>query len=54
MTATERQILLNQIAILEVLIPLGTNGPEGSREMLRRRYHETAKLVREQSNPQGR
>jgi hypothetical protein len=54
MTVIERQILLNQIAILEVLIPLGSNGPEGTREMLRRRYHETAKLVREQSNPQGR
>jgi hypothetical protein len=27
---------------------------DSTREMLRQRYHETAKLVREQSNPQGR
>jgi hypothetical protein len=54
MTDIERQILLNQIAILEVLIPLGTNGPGGTREMLRQRYHETAKLVREQSTNQGK
>jgi len=47
MTDIERQILLNQIAILEALIPIGLNGPGGSREMLRQRYHETAKLIRE-------
>lgn len=49
MTDIERQILLNQIAILEVLIPLGSNGPEGTREILRQRYGETATLVREHS-----
>lgn len=50
MTVIERQILLNQIAILEALIPLGSNGPQGTREMLRQRYRESAQLVREQSS----
>lgn len=50
MTVIERQILLNQIAILEALIPLGSNGPQGTREMLRQRYRESAQLVREHSN----
>ena len=54
MTNIERQILLNQIAILEALIPIGSSGPDGTREVLRKRYHETAKLVREQSNQQGK
>lgn len=51
MTDIERQILLNQIAMLEVLIPLGSNGPEGTREILRRRYRESADLVRQHSPP---
>jgi len=52
MTNIERQILLNQIAILEALIPIGSGGPQGTREMLRQRYRETAELVREQSTNQ--
>lgn len=52
MTDVERQLLLNQIAILEALIPIGSGGPNGTREVLRQRYRETAQLVREQSNPQ--
>jgi hypothetical protein len=52
MTDIERQILLNQIAILETLIPIGSNGPDGTREILRQRYRETAQLVRDQSPPQ--
>jgi len=52
MTAIERQILLNQIAILEALIPIGSGGPEWRREMLRQLYRETAELVREQSTNQ--
>lgn len=51
MTDIERQILLNQIAMLEVLIPLGSSGPEGTREILRRRYRESADLVRQHSPP---
>lgn len=49
MTDIERQILLNQIAILETLIPHGSSGPEGTREILRRRYRESAELVRQYS-----
>lgn len=49
MTDVERQILLNQIAILEALIPLGSRGPEGTREILRRRYRESAELIRQSS-----
>jgi hypothetical protein len=49
MTDIERQLLLNQIAILEALIPIGSSGPDGAREMLRKRYRESAQLVREQS-----
>jgi hypothetical protein len=52
MTTIERQILLNQIAILEALIPIGSGGPNGTREMLRQRYHESAQLIREQSTNQ--
>jgi hypothetical protein len=52
-TAIERQILLNQIAILEALIPIGSSGPDGTREILRQRYRETSQLVREQSTKQG-
>jgi uncharacterized protein YfbU (UPF0304 family) len=51
MTDTERQILLNQIAIMEALIPMGSSGPEGTREILRRRYRESAELVRQHSPP---
>lgn len=53
MTAIERQILLNQIAILEALIPIGSSGPQGTREVLRQRYRESAELVRQQSTHQG-
>jgi hypothetical protein len=52
MTDVERQILLNQIAILEALIPIGSAGPEGTREVLRLRYRETAQLVRNHPTPQ--
>ncbi|MBR0687365.1 hypothetical protein JQ594_15645 [Bradyrhizobium manausense] len=47
MSDIERQILLNQIALLEALMPLAQRGPESTRELLRQRYTETAKLVRE-------
>ncbi|WP_157784047.1 hypothetical protein [Bradyrhizobium yuanmingense] len=50
MTPIERQILLNQIAILEALIPLGSNGPHGTQEILRKRYRETAELVRQEGS----
>lgn len=53
MTDVERQILLNQIAILEALIPIGSGGPNGTREMLRQRYRESAQLVRDQSTNRG-
>ncbi len=49
MTDIERQILLNQIAILEAMIPHGSPGPDGTREILRKRYRETAELVRQHS-----
>lgn len=53
MTDIERQILLNQIAILEAMIPHGSPGPDGTREILRKRYRESAELVRQHSpNPQ--
>lgn len=48
MTQIERQILLNQIAILEALVPLSSKGSQSTRELLFQRYRETAKLVREQ------
>lgn len=51
MTDIERQLLLNQIAMLEVMIPFGSKGPEGTREILRRRYRESAELVRQHSPP---
>jgi hypothetical protein len=47
MTDVERQILLNQIAILEALQPLAPAGAQSSRELLRQRYRETAQLVRD-------
>ena len=49
MTDIERQILLNQIAILEALVPLASKGKESARELLFQRYRETAKLIREKS-----
>lgn len=49
----ERQILLNQIAIMEALLPHAQSGKESTRELLRQRYGETAKLVRE-LGPAGR
>jgi hypothetical protein len=55
LNAIERQILLNQMAIIEALIPLSARGMEGTRELLGKRYQETAQLVRERTNPpQGR
>ncbi len=53
MTPIERQIMLNQIAILEALIPIGSTGPDGTREMLKRRHRQTAELVREHSTNPG-
>lgn len=42
-----------EIAILEALIPTGSKGPDGTREILRKRYRESAELVRQHSpNPQ--
>jgi hypothetical protein len=52
MTDVERQMLLNQIAILEAMIPIGSSGPDGTREMLRKRYRESAQLIRDQSTKQ--
>jgi hypothetical protein len=52
MTGIERQILLNQIAIIEALAPLAASGAQSTRELLRQRYRETAQLVREQSKPE--
>lgn len=52
MTDIERQILLNQIAILETLIPIGSGGPDGTRKILSQRYRETAELVRAKSKPE--
>jgi hypothetical protein len=47
LTDVERQILLNLIAIMEALAPLAPSGKESTRELLRQRYGETAKLIRE-------
>lgn len=50
MTPIERQILLNQVAIIEALLPhTPGGGPDGVRALLQLRYHETAQLIREQS-----
>jgi hypothetical protein len=46
-TDIERQILLNQLAIIEALMPLAKHTVDGTRGLLRSRYEETAKLVRE-------
>lgn len=53
MTDIERQLLVNQIAILEALMPIGSSGPDGTREMLRQRYRESAELVRQHSTKRG-
>lgn len=53
MTAIERQILLNQIAILEALVALSARGQGSTRELLQQRYRETAQLIRQQSTSQG-
>jgi hypothetical protein len=49
MTDIERQILLNQVAMIEALIPIGSSGPDGVREVLRQRYRESAELIRKHS-----
>ena len=53
MNDIERQILLNQIAIMEALLPLAPSGAQSPRELLRRRYRETAQLVRDKRTSQG-
>ena len=40
MNAIERQILLNQIAILEALAALSARGQGSTRELLQQRYRE--------------
>ncbi|ULK98870.1 hypothetical protein [Bradyrhizobium sp. I71] len=48
----ERQILLNQIAMIEalmVIMPVAKRGPESTVELLRKRYHESAGLLRDHS-----
>jgi hypothetical protein len=50
MTDIERQILLNQIAILEALEPVTPDGAESTRALVRQRCRETAQLVREHSS----
>ena len=53
MTDIERQILLNQIAMIEALIPITAKGAGSTRELLFKRYGESAELVRQHSpNPQ--
>jgi hypothetical protein len=57
MTDIERQILINQLAVLEalmILMPVAKSGPESTVELLRRRYHETAQLVRQQTRQPSR
>lgn len=53
MTDIERQLLLNQIAILEALEPVTPDGAESTRSLIRRRYRETAQLVREHTPPKA-
>ncbi|MES5483598.1 hypothetical protein QMZ05_12640 [Bradyrhizobium sp. INPA03-11B] len=53
MNDVSRQILLNQLVIIEALIPLSKPGADSTRELLRQRYRETAQLVRDQT-PQQR
>ncbi|MCP1832807.1 hypothetical protein ACVIIY_005037 [Bradyrhizobium sp. USDA 4515] len=38
MNDVSRQILLNQLAILEALIPLAKSGADSTQELLRKRY----------------
>jgi hypothetical protein len=45
-TDVERQILKNQIAIMEALMPLAAMGRQSTHELLREHYRETAKLMR--------
>lgn len=53
MTDVERQILLNQIAIIEALAPITAAGANSTRELLLLRYRESAELIRKHSpNPQ--
>lgn len=47
MTDIERQILLNQLAMLEALAPITQTDANSTRELMLKRYHETAKLIRE-------
>ena len=54
MTDIERQLLLNQIAILEALGSFAKNGQGSTQELLRKRYHESANLVRQHSNQEPR
>ncbi|WP_439399023.1 hypothetical protein ACRQ5Q_16815 [Bradyrhizobium sp. PMVTL-01] len=49
MTDIERQILLNQIAILEALAPITASGADSTRELLLKRYRQTAELIRQHS-----
>lgn len=49
MTDIERQILLNHVAILETLMQQARPGVDSTRDLLAKRYVETAKLVREKS-----
>lgn len=51
MTDVERQILLNQIAMMEALSPMTVAGADSTRELILKRYRETAKLVREAKQP---
>lgn len=51
MNDIERQLLLNQIAILEALEPVTPDGAESTRALIRQRYRQTAKLVRDHSHP---
>jgi hypothetical protein len=53
MTEIERQILLNQIAILEALSPMTATGADSTRELIAQRYRETARLVRESKQSGG-
>ena len=52
MTGIERQILLNEMAIIETLLLRAPGGPDSPRELLQKRYRETAQLVRDQSKPE--
>jgi hypothetical protein len=51
MTDIERQILLNHVAILETLMQQATPGVDSTRELLAKRYVETAEFLRQHSTP---